>query len=371
MSDPVHPALKSAQSIVDSMPDGVYVVDTQRRIVSWNKAAERITGWKAEEVVGTSCYSGVLAHVDADGHLLCGHEFCPLHRSIVTKKRNASPLLVYALSKRGARIPLEANVAPILDDAGKVVGGVETFRDISESVRNMEIAREVQDEAMTLRAPQSDRVEFETHNTPADLVGGDFFRVEELRPDVFAIMLADVTGHGISAALQTMFLRALWEECRVRLDDPEAFLEAMNNRLAVLATDGRFATAIYGVVDAGAQTFTYSTAGHPEPIFIGEEPLPLAAHGLPLGIISGAEYGATVRKLIAGQRVYLYSDAAYETPSPEGKLFGISRLQKILEQLDGLDPAARYRELEKALLDHGHTLRLPDDLTLIGFRLKG
>ena len=93
MSEIIHPALQNAQRIVDSINDGVYVVDTRRRIVFWNKAAERITGWTAEEVVGTACHDGILAHVDLDGHVLCGHEFCPLHRAIVTKQRSTAPLL--------------------------------------------------------------------------------------------------------------------------------------------------------------------------------------------------------------------------------------------------------------------------------------
>ncbi len=69
------------KAIVDSLSDGVYVCDPQRRIIYWSKPAERITGWRAEEVVGRCCFDDVLCHIDKDGHKLCGEEYCPLHRA--------------------------------------------------------------------------------------------------------------------------------------------------------------------------------------------------------------------------------------------------------------------------------------------------
>ena len=57
------------KAIIDSMSDGVYVCDPDRKITYWSKSAERITGWSAEDVVGTPCFDNVLCHVDKDGHL--------------------------------------------------------------------------------------------------------------------------------------------------------------------------------------------------------------------------------------------------------------------------------------------------------------
>ena len=83
-------------AIVDSLNDGIYVCDPDRRIIYWSKSAERITGWSAEEVVGRHCFDSVLCHVDKDGHQLCGEEFCPLHRAIKTNAGSKGSLLVYA-----------------------------------------------------------------------------------------------------------------------------------------------------------------------------------------------------------------------------------------------------------------------------------
>ena len=72
------------KAIMDSLSDGVYVCDLDRRVTYWSKSAERITGWSAEDVVGRQCFDNVLCHIDKDGHELCGEEYCPLHRAIKT-----------------------------------------------------------------------------------------------------------------------------------------------------------------------------------------------------------------------------------------------------------------------------------------------
>jgi PAS domain-containing protein len=74
----------TTDGLLNSLADGLYVTDLDRRILFWNSAAERITGWAAQEVVGRTCFDNILCHVDKDGHALCGQEYCPLPRSIVT-----------------------------------------------------------------------------------------------------------------------------------------------------------------------------------------------------------------------------------------------------------------------------------------------
>ena len=80
----------NAPELLNLLADGAYITDTDRRIVFWNQAAQRITGWGAAEVVGRRCQENILVHVDKDGHPLCGHEHCPLHRSIVTGQPSAT-----------------------------------------------------------------------------------------------------------------------------------------------------------------------------------------------------------------------------------------------------------------------------------------
>jgi len=198
------------QAIMNSLSDGVYVCDLDRRIIYWSKSAERITGWTAEDVVGRQCFDNVLCHVDKDGHQLCGEEYCPLHRSMITGTQSKGSLLVYAQGKNGARIPMLVSVAPIHNDGEQVIGGVETFRDASTTVHDLERAKATQQLALARDVPEDDRVKFTTYYIPHEVVGGDYYAIEKLGDDQYGLMLADVMGHGIAAALYTMHLSQLW-----------------------------------------------------------------------------------------------------------------------------------------------------------------
>ena len=116
--------LVSAEKIIDSLSDGVYVCDRNRRIVYWSKSAERITGCRSEDVLGRACLEDILNHVDKDGHQLCGEEYCPLHRAMITGVTTNVPIIVFARCKDGHRVPTQVTTAPIHNEAGEVIGGV-------------------------------------------------------------------------------------------------------------------------------------------------------------------------------------------------------------------------------------------------------
>jgi PAS domain S-box-containing protein len=199
----------TVESVINSLCDGVYVCDLERRITYWSKSATRITGWNEKDVVGRQCYDNILCHIDKDGRQLCGEEYCPLHRTMVTGKTSQVSQLVYALGANGKRIPMEVTVAPVHDDSGKVIGGVETFRDASATVHDMERAKAIQQFAMEKDLSEDIPVALTTHYIPHDIVGGDYYAIKDLGKSQYGIMLADVMGHGVAAALYTMHLSSL------------------------------------------------------------------------------------------------------------------------------------------------------------------
>lgn len=116
------------REMLDFIFDGVYIVDTKRKILFWNKGAELITGYGAEEVMGKYCRDNILNHTDENGNLLCNSR-CPLLKSVdrgefVREK-------VYPLHHSGHRFPVYTHVGPIKDKAGNIIGAIEVFRDIS------------------------------------------------------------------------------------------------------------------------------------------------------------------------------------------------------------------------------------------------
>jgi len=114
------------KAILDTLYDGIYFVDAQRQITYWNKAAEQITGYRAEEVIGHSCFDNLLKHINDAGDELC-LTGCPLVASIADGQNREAE--VYLHHKAGHRVPVRIRVSPIRDETGRVVGAAELFSD--------------------------------------------------------------------------------------------------------------------------------------------------------------------------------------------------------------------------------------------------
>lgn len=124
---------ESYKKIIEDLRDGLYIVDMQRRITFWNHAAERISGYSADEVIGKPCADNILCHVDDVGLNLCCSE-CPLATTIDSGTPHDAE--VYLHHKNGHRVPVSVRVIPLLDDDGQVIGGVEMFSDSSNKSAN-------------------------------------------------------------------------------------------------------------------------------------------------------------------------------------------------------------------------------------------
>lgn len=116
------------KALIENIFDGLYLVDKDRSITYWNPVAEKITGYRAEEVIGRRCRDNILMHVDEKGQSLC-HGRCPLKATIEDGRfRDAE---VYLRHKDGHRVPVWVRAAPLYDTAGTLIGGAELFTDLS------------------------------------------------------------------------------------------------------------------------------------------------------------------------------------------------------------------------------------------------
>jgi len=343
------------KDIFDSLSEGIYVCDLERRITYWSKAAERITGWSADDVVGRPCFDNVLCHIDKDGHRLCGEEYCPLHRAMVTGAGTQGSLLVFAQTSDGGRVPMQVSTAPIRNEAGEVIGGVETFRDASGEIHDLQKAKAIQGLALQHDLPEDPRVTFTTHYIPHGIVGGDYYAIEKLDDDRYGLMLADVTGHGIPAALYTMHLSQLWERFRDDITTPIEFTSKVNNELAkAIKSDASFATAVCCLIDL--KMLLLHADGTHECL---ENP------GFPLAVMADAEYEETSASFESGDRLLLFSDGAVEVMDAASNQLGVDGLMAILRSQGYPEAGIRMDALEEELLRFSNAIRLPDDLTLI------
>ena len=117
------------EKVISALDEGVYFVNRKRQVLYWSEAAERLSGYKAEEVIGRSCADNTLNHVDDDGTHLC-RKGCPLAASM----RDGEPreVDVYMHHKDGHRIPVHIRSVPVRGENDRIVGSIEIFSDNSE-----------------------------------------------------------------------------------------------------------------------------------------------------------------------------------------------------------------------------------------------
>jgi PAS domain S-box-containing protein len=355
--------------LVDSLSEGVYVVDTSRKIVYWSKGAERITGWKAEEVVGTFCSDGVLEHLDVAGHRLCHNDFCPLQRAMTAGREQKTGTVVYSLTKSGKRVPVEVTTVPYYDNAGSLIGGIEVFRDLSESIADLEGAMLVQRGAITATPPRTQLLRFDAVFNPRDIVGGDFYRIERLSENACAFFLADATSHGVSAALSTLLLRSLWDELGGGREAPEQLARGLNARLIPYASiNGYFASAIAADIDTASMQLRFCTMGCP-PFFQLSARGKLTTHAYPgslLGVDGSTAFDAHCLPVHHGDRLLFFTDGAFEAPGQDGVPYGLERLAERFREIRRYDGFAEFcADLQLDILARARLLQLPDDFTAI------
>jgi PAS domain S-box-containing protein len=364
--------LTASSVILDSLSDGVYVCDLQRRIVYWSKSAERITGWPPKDVVGRRCLDDVLCHIDKDGHRLCGEEFCPLHRSMVTGASSSVPLIVFAKGKDGTRIPMHVAVAPIRDRAGEIIGGVETFRDMSTELVDLERAKRIQALSLEQDLPEDNRVRISTFYMPHDIVGGDFYAIRQISADQYGFLLADVMGHGVAAALHTMHLSSLWERNCHLLANPAEFAKTVNSDLAKVVKEESFATAICGVIDAQQRILRFAAAGGPPVLVVHPSGAVerLESPGCPFGMMEDASYNEVTTELAPEDCLLLFSDGAVEVHNANGEMLGVEGLVRILKNFGYPKSSININAVEEELLRFSNAIRLEDDVALLEVRFN-
>jgi len=129
------------EKLLDTMHDGVYFVNRDRKITYWNESAERVSGYSAREAVGSRCFENLLGHVDETGRPVCASG-CPLNQVMLDGKPRQVEL--YLQHKQGHRVPVSIRALPLRNGEGKIVGAVEVFsntitqKDADKRVRELE-----------------------------------------------------------------------------------------------------------------------------------------------------------------------------------------------------------------------------------------
>jgi sigma-B regulation protein RsbU (phosphoserine phosphatase) len=244
-----------------------------------------------------------------------------------------------------------------------------TLMEKQRLVKDMEFARTVQESFLPQSAPQVPRYRFSAHYTPALEVGGDFYDFIPLDGRRMGIVIGDVSGKGVPAAL---FMAKLGSDMRTLAfteKEPAEALMKLNDLLAARSRRGMFATLLYLELDADRGRLTFSNAGHLPPIIRKADGtlIRLAqAGGAPLGMLPGMRVTQETAEVRPGDTVVLYTDGIVEAMNAKEELYGFDRFETLL-RTGPADPAGLRDAIIAAVGRFTGMSAQHDDMTLVCF----
>jgi sigma-B regulation protein RsbU (phosphoserine phosphatase) len=233
--------------------------------------------------------------------------------------------------------------------------------------RELDLARSIQQSILPSALPETAGLRVAARYLPMSDIGGDFYDFDSHRGNRLGVLVADVTGHGVPAALVASMVKMVFAAEAERLDNPGLVLTNMNRTLC-----GRFAgayvTACCVVIDGLSRRLYYSSAGHPAPLVRGNDGSvkALEQRGLLLAFDATAEYATAEAALVAGDRVVLFSDGLVEASNARDEFFGDARLQQLLAASSASTPEQFVDQIIGELRSWvGRDARLQDDVTIV------
>ncbi len=195
--------------------------------------------------------------------------------------------------------------------------------------RDSKEARYIQQSLLPSASPYLPGFALEAKTVPAGDVGGDWYDYIDLGEERWGIVLADVSGKGMAAALLMSATRGVLRSLAPTFQNPAQVLTRLNCVLKDDFPAGRFVTMVYGILDAKEHTFTFANAGHPHPVLIDGDEAELVdgVSGLPLGLAESV-YTDRVIRLKRGVKLVLYSDGISEAENRDGQEFGTHRISE-------------------------------------------
>ena len=206
--------------------------------------------------------------------------------------------------------------------------------------RELDVARSIQQNLLPSTPPALAGLDVSGRNVPADAIGGDYFDWLELDDGQLAVVVGDISGHGIPAALLMAHLRASFHAVAQAGRSPEEIVTAMNRALARATSLGKFATFFLGVISVREGRLRFCNAGHNPPLlFRGGTLHLLQSTGLPLALMEDERYTGGEEAFQPGDTLVIYSDGIPEAPVAK-QFYGDERLQDRARELAQSDTKA-------------------------------
>jgi sigma-B regulation protein RsbU (phosphoserine phosphatase) len=240
---------------------------------------------------------------------------------------------------------------------------LERDQQLGEIQKELEVARNIQLSILPSQFPASTPFEVAAKYVPMTSVAGDFYDFLAADSSSAGLLIADVSGHGIPAALIASMVKMAATLQRPNASHPAQLLAGMNAALCG-STQGQFVTAAYVHLDAQMRELRYAAAGHPSMLLLRRgHVLEIAENGLLLAATDTASYTEKSMELERGDRLLLYTDGLLEARNAEGKLFGEEALSAALKRTSNDGPADAANQIIAEV--QGWAKSQDDDLTLL------
>jgi sigma-B regulation protein RsbU (phosphoserine phosphatase) len=213
-------------------------------------------------------------------------------------------------------------------------------KQLGEIQKELEVARRIQLSILPSAFPESTSFHVAARYVPMTAVAGDFYDFIVGDDQQAGLLIADVSGHGVPAALIASMVKLAATSQRGNAANPSALLAGMNAALCG-NTQNQFVTAAYVHLDSGSGELRYSAAGHPAMLLLRrDEVFPIEENGLMLAAFDFATYSTATHRLEPGDRLLLYTDGLVEAANARGDFFGHDALCAVLRQTSGVPPTS-------------------------------
>ncbi|HHV99788.1 MAG TPA: SpoIIE family protein phosphatase [Clostridiaceae bacterium] len=354
--------------IIDGMYDWVRVLDRDNNIIYMNKAmADGLGGYP----IGKKCYN-VLGREEP-----C--ENCISRQTVFEGHPHEKEEII------NERI-FSVMSSPVKDEDGNIVAVVEVLRDVTQMKQlhskilqqnkklksDLNIARKLQCSLLP-KELLKDKIDFAFLYKPCEALGGDFLDIFEVDSNHIGIYIADVSGHGVSASMLTIFLRSSID--KGTLSPAEALEKLYKDFNTQGFAKDLYITVFYAIINLKNGKMVYSNAGHNvSPIVFNKEKFEvLRVPGLPISNwVESAEYTNISTTLQKGDRLFLYTDGIIELKNKSNEQFGEERLLKILLNDFSVPSIVLNRIVESAcnFADIEDSSSIADDITVALLEIK-
>lgn len=237
----------------------------------------------------------------------------------------------------------------------------------------LDLAKNIQLAALPTTYINNDKIEIYAQMTPAKEVGGDFYDFFMIDDSHLAMVIADVSGKGVPAALFMMISKTLIKHRALQGGKPSEILKFTNDSLTEDNINDMFVTIWIGILDTDTGTVTASSAGHEYPFYTdldGEYQMLEDPHGVVCGVLEGLEYEDYTFRIPVDGRIFVYTDGVAEAQNETEEMYGLERIKSSLNRYKDKNPAELVALVKEDVDAYAGSQEQFDDITMLSLWYK-